>query len=110
MDGEGYIFIPYAGRIKAAGHSPDSIRQHLTEILQVQTPDPQVQVRRSSGDGATVSVIGAVVQQGIYPIERPTRTLGAMLDRAGDPHRTRSGANHHLTGEPFGKGLVSRPL
>ena len=82
MDGEGYIFIPYAGRIKAAGHSPDSIRQHLTEILQVQTPDPQVQVRRSSGDGATVSVIGAVVQQGIYPIERPTRTLDAMLARA----------------------------
>ena len=63
VDGEGYIFIPYAGRIKAAGHSPDSIRQHLTEILQVQTPDPQVQVRRSSGDGATVSVIGAVVSK-----------------------------------------------
>ena len=83
VDGEGYIFIPYAGRIKAAGHSPESIRQHLTEMLQVQTPDPQVQVRRSSGDGATVSVIGAVVKQGIYPIERPTRTLGAMLARAG---------------------------
>ncbi len=83
VDGEGYIFIPYAGRIKAAGHSPASIRQHLTEMLQVQTPDPQVQVHRSSGDGATVSVIGAVVKQGIYPIERPTRTLGAMLTRAG---------------------------
>ena len=26
VDGEGYIFIPYAGRIKAAGHSPESIR------------------------------------------------------------------------------------
>ena len=83
MDGEGYIFSPSAWRIKAVGHSPDSIRQHLTEILQVQTPDPQVQVRRSSGDGATVSVIGAMVQQGIYPIERPTRTLVAMLARAG---------------------------
>jgi polysaccharide biosynthesis/export protein len=82
VDGEGYIFIPYAGRIKAAGHSPESIPQHLTEILQVQTPDPQVQVGRSSEDGATVSVIGAVVQQGIYPIERPTRTLDAMLARA----------------------------
>ncbi len=81
--GEGYIFISYAGRIKAAGHSPESIRQHLTEMLQVQTPDPQMQVRRNSGDGATESVIGTVVKQGIYPIERPTRTLGAMLARAG---------------------------
>tara|TARA_B100000989_G_C19179800_1_gene319038 strand:- start:52 stop:369 length:318 start_codon:yes stop_codon:yes gene_type:complete len=65
VDGEGYIFIPYAGRIKAAGHSPKSVCRHLTEMLQVETPDPQVQVRRSSGDGATVSVIGAVVKQGI---------------------------------------------
>ena len=58
VDGEGYIFIPYAGRIKAAGHSPESVHQHLTETLQVQE-------HRSSGDDATVSVIGVVEKQGI---------------------------------------------
>ena len=40
-------------------------------------------VQRLAGDGATVSLIGGVGAQGVYPIERPTRTLTAMLARAG---------------------------
>lgn len=83
VDGAGFIFIPYAGRIRAAGNSPEAIRQIITSKLQDQTPDPQVQVRRLAGDGSTVSLIGAVGAQGVYPIERPTRTLSAMLSRAG---------------------------
>jgi len=83
VDGSGYIFIPYAGRIKAAGNSPEAIRRIITEKLQEQTPDPQVLVRRVAGDGATVSITGAVGGQGVFAIERPTRTLGAMLARAG---------------------------
>lgn len=83
VDGEGFIFVPYAGRIKAAGNSPESIRRIITERLQDQTPDPQVEVRREAGDGATVSLSGAIGGQGVYPIERPTRTLSSMLSRAG---------------------------
>jgi len=83
VDGSGFIFIPYAGRIKAAGNTPEAIRRIITEKLAEQTPDPQVAVRRLAGDGATVSLTGAVGGQGVYPIERPTRTLGAMLARAG---------------------------
>lgn len=83
VDGEGFIFVPYAGRIKAAGNSPEAIRRIITERLQDQTPDPQVEVRRQAGDGATVSLSGAIGGQGVYPIERPTRTLSSMLSRAG---------------------------
>lgn len=83
VDGSGYIFVPYAGRIKAAGNSPEAIRRIITEKLDSQTPDPQVQVRRLAGDGTTVSVTGGVGAQGVYAIERPTRTLSAMLARAG---------------------------
>ena len=83
VDESGYIFVPYAGRIKAAGNSPDSIRKIITDRLKDQTPDPQVQVQRAAGDGSTVSIIGAVGGQGIYVIERPTRTLSAMLAKAG---------------------------
>ena len=83
VDGKGFIFIPYAGRIKAAGNSPDAIRRIITNKLGEQTPDPQVEVRRAAGDGATVSLIGSVGAAGVYPIERPTRTLGTMLARAG---------------------------
>lgn len=83
VDDSGFIFVPYAGRIRAAGNTPDAIRRIITEKLEEQTPDPQVQVRRLAGDGATVSVVGAVGAQGVYAIERPTRMLSAMLARAG---------------------------
>ncbi|MBW4962284.1 polysaccharide biosynthesis/export family protein [Sulfitobacter sp. CW3] len=83
VDGAGFIFVPYAGRIKASGNSPEAIRRIITERLSEQTPDPQVQVRRIAGDGATVSLIGSVGAQGVYAIERPTRTLSTMLARAG---------------------------
>ncbi|SMY08719.1 polysaccharide biosynthesis/export family protein [Flavimaricola marinus] len=83
VDGAGYIFVPYAGRVRAAGNTPEAVRRIISEKLEEQTPDPQVQVRRLAGDGSTVSIVGGVGAQGVYPIERPTRTLANMLARAG---------------------------
>ncbi|MFW2543291.1 polysaccharide biosynthesis/export family protein [Primorskyibacter sp. 2E107] len=83
VDGSGFIFVPYAGRIRAAGNTPERLRQIITDKLEEQTPDPQVQVRRLAGDGSTVSLVGSVGGQGVYAIERPTRTLSTMLARAG---------------------------
>ncbi|MDR5654599.1 polysaccharide biosynthesis/export family protein [Ruixingdingia sedimenti] len=83
VDGQGYIFVPYAGRIKAAGQTPEGLRQAITRKLDTQTPDPQVTVNRVAGNGATVTVSGGVGGQGVYPIERPTRTLTAMIAAAG---------------------------
>ncbi len=82
VDGSGFIFIPYAGRIRAAGNTPEAVRRIVTQKLEEQTPDPQVMVTRVAGDGATVSVTGKVGGQGVFPIERPTRTLTAMLAAA----------------------------
>ena len=83
VDDDGFIFIPYAGRIRAADRTPEQLRRIITEQLDAQTPDPQVIVKRVAGDGATVSVSGDVVGQGVFPIERPTLRLTAMLAEAG---------------------------
>ena len=83
VDGDGFIFVPYAGRLKASGNSTETLRTLITDKLAEQTPDPQVLIRRVAGDGATVSIIGGVNAQGVYPIDRPARTLTAMLARAG---------------------------
>lgn len=83
VDDQGYIFVPYAGRVKASGRTPDQLRSAITKELDTQTPDPQVMITRASGDGSTVSVSGGVGAQGVYPIERPTRTLSGMLAQAG---------------------------
>ncbi len=114
VDSAGYIFVPYAGRVKAAGNSPDELRRLITSRLSAQTPDPQVTVTRIAGDGATVSVMGKVNGQGVFPIERPTRTLSAMLAKAGgvsiDPEvavvTVKRGGN---TGRVWLKDLYANP-
>ncbi len=83
VDQSGNIFIPYAGQIKAAGRTPEELRRAITDQLASQTPDPQVEVRRNAGNGATISVMGDVRNPGLYPIEAPSRRLSAMLARAG---------------------------
>nr|WP_255732369.1 polysaccharide biosynthesis/export family protein [Ruegeria sp. Ofav3-42] len=83
VDSAGFIFVPYAGRVRAAGNTPEQLRQVITDKLRDQTPDPQVEVRRVAGDGSTVSLTGTIGAPGIYPIERPTRTLSGMLSQAG---------------------------
>jgi polysaccharide biosynthesis/export protein len=83
VDGQGYIYIPYAGRIKAAGQTPEGLRQAITRQLEDQTPDPQVTVTRLAGDGSTVSISGLAAAPGVYPIEAPTRSLATMLAKAG---------------------------
>jgi polysaccharide export outer membrane protein len=83
VDGQGFIFIPYAGRIKAAGNTPEGVRDAITRKLDPQTPDPQVTVSRVAGDGSAVTVAGSVAGQGNYPIDRAARTLTAMVSKAG---------------------------
>ncbi len=83
VDGQGFIYIPYAGRIKAAGQTPEGLRQAITRQLEDQTPDPQITVTRLAGNGATVSISGGAGANGVYPIEAPTRTLATMLARSG---------------------------
>ena len=83
VDSDGYIFVPYAGRLRAAGNTPEQLRALISSKLDEQTPDPQVQVRRIAGDGSTVSLSGTIGAPGIYPIERPSRTLSGMLAQAG---------------------------
>nr|WP_155143554.1 polysaccharide biosynthesis/export family protein [Roseibium sp. RKSG952] len=83
VDSDGFIFVPYAGRLRAAGNTPEQLRALISSKLDEQTPDPQVQVRRIAGDGSTVSLSGTIGAPGIYPIERPSRTLSGMLAQAG---------------------------
>lgn len=83
VDDQGYIFVPYAGRLKAAGASPDGLRALITRKLAEQTPDPQVQVVRMPGNATSVTVLGDVAGPGTYPVERPTRRLTGIIAAAG---------------------------
>ncbi len=82
VDGKGFIFVPYAGKIKAAGLSPDGLREVITKKLDTQTPDPQISVQRVAGTGSTVAVSG-FGGNAVLPIDPSTRTLATMLAQAG---------------------------
>lgn len=83
VDSQGYVFVPYAGRVKAAGLTIEDLRTAISKKLDSQTPDPQIVLQRAAGDGSTVTVTGAVGNQSVVPIEQPTRTLMGMIARAG---------------------------
>ena len=83
VDNQGFIFVPYAGRVRAAGKSPEALRAELTSALDQQTPEPQVIVSRAPGDASSVSVTGGVTTQGVYPISRATQRLSGMIAQAG---------------------------
>jgi len=83
VDELGNIFVPYAGVVRAAGRTPEELRREITSRLSQQTPDPQIEVRREAGIGATVNVVGGVNKQGVYLIDAASRRLTAMLAVAG---------------------------
>ncbi len=83
VDQLGNIFVPYAGVIRASGRTPEELRIEITQRLERQTPDPQVEVRRKPGNGATVNVVGGVNNQGVYMLHAASRRLTAMLASAG---------------------------
>lgn len=82
---KGEIYIPYAGTLRVAGRSVEAARQAIVAALEQQTPDPQVSVARVPGAGASVTLLGAVGTQGVYPIEVNTTHLSEMIARAGGP-------------------------
>ncbi|MGR3434302.1 MAG: polysaccharide biosynthesis/export family protein [Shimia sp.] len=83
VDEAGMIFVPYAGRVRAAGQTPDGLRRIITARLDEQTPDPQVLVQRVAGEGAAVSIVFPGGGSGLVPLDRTTRTLLPVLAAAG---------------------------
>lgn len=85
VDNSGFIFIPYAGRLRATGNTPERLRQIITDRIAEKTPEPQVVVQRSAGDSGTVSVVGnGVGGQGSYPLQRSSlRLMGLIADAGG---------------------------
>lgn len=114
VDEQGFIFVPYVGPIRAAGRTLSQLRATIRARLAEKTLNPQVDVFPVDGQGRVVSIQGRVRTPGLYPIERPTQRLLAMLARAGgvteDPEvirlKLRRGA---ATGEIWVQDLYDNP-
>jgi polysaccharide export outer membrane protein len=83
VDPSGRVFVPFAGFQRAAGATISELRERIRMALEPLTLSPQVDVRLREPRSRLVAVQGAVAAPGIYPIERPTTRLGAMIAQAG---------------------------
>jgi polysaccharide export outer membrane protein len=69
VDSDGRITVPFAGRILAAGHTPQEI-SHDIATLDGKAHQPQVIVRLVRNAAATVTVVGDVPASTRFPQPR----------------------------------------
>lgn len=84
VDENGYIFVPYAGRVRAAGLSIEGLRQSVQKKLVGKAVEPQVLISLRDKLSATAVVVGDVAKPGVYPLPlRNTRLLDLVAKAGG---------------------------
>src|SRR5690349_1298905 len=82
IDPDGDLRLPMIGRLHAAGQSVEQFENELKTRFSVFLKSPDITVNVTSSRSQTVSVIGAVVNPGVKPLETE-RTLIDVLSAAG---------------------------
>lgn len=83
VDETGYIFIPYAGRVRAAGLTVEGLRQSIQEKLVGKAIEPQVIVTLGKKLSTTAVVVGDVNSPGVYPLQSHQVHLLDLIATAG---------------------------
>lgn len=83
VDDSGRIFVPYAGRIRAAGRSVESVREAVQGALEGKAVQPQVQIVVSGNQTNSAVIVGDVGKPGKYPISIAGTTLLDLVAHAG---------------------------
>jgi len=80
---DGYIFFPYAGRIRAAGRTVTEIRNDLTRKLSAYLVEPQVDVSVGNYRSKRVFVVGQVTTPGPVPLTDIPLTVTDLVAQSG---------------------------
>jgi polysaccharide biosynthesis/export protein len=68
VDDEGYISVPFAGRVQAAGKSLDAIQDEIVQRLTGKANQPQVLVRMTHNYSSNATVVGEVTTSTRVPL------------------------------------------
>ncbi|MGJ8629235.1 MAG: polysaccharide biosynthesis/export family protein [Sulfitobacter sp.] len=60
----GTIFVPYVGKLKVSGRTPDSARALIQRQLEAIVPSAQVQLAMAEGRGNSIDLVGGVNKPG----------------------------------------------
>lgn len=83
IEESGSIYLPYVGNVRASGRTADGLRRAIVKLLSEKTLDPQVEVKRETGDSKSIIVTGTAGVAGVLPIDRTTRSLIGILAKTG---------------------------
>jgi len=83
VDRSGFITVPYAGKIRAAGRSLTAIQTEIQNLIKDRAIDPQVIVNIREQRANQVSVLGRVNSAGTFPLTGGGVRLLDALSRAG---------------------------
>ena len=70
VEERGTIYLPYVGNVRASGRTADGLRRAIVKLLSEKTLDPQVEVKRETGDSKSIIITGTAGVAGIVPIDQ----------------------------------------
>ncbi|AXI48446.1 polysaccharide biosynthesis protein [Sulfitobacter sp. SK012] len=79
----GSIFVPYIGKIRVSGRTPDSARQLVQRQLEAIVPSAQVQLQMSEGRVNSIDLVGGVAIPGNVKLPDQNFTVLAAISAAG---------------------------
>jgi polysaccharide biosynthesis/export protein len=82
VDKAGSIYLPYVGKVSAAGLTAAQLRDVITRRLSRVVLAPDVSVRITERRGQIVTVQGDLAKPGSYPIGQGTQRLSGLLSLA----------------------------
>jgi polysaccharide export outer membrane protein len=83
VDNAGFISVPYAGLVKAAGRTPGTVQQTINSMLNSRAIEPQAVVSIVEQRSQLVSVVGEVNQPARLPVTVSGERLLDSIARAG---------------------------
>jgi polysaccharide export outer membrane protein len=83
VDEDGYIFFPYAGKIRVNGLSTGEVRDVLTTRLGTTLRNPQVDVKVLAYRSQKIYIGGEVRNPAVYTVTDVPFTLAEAINRAG---------------------------
>lgn len=85
VDSAGYITVPYAGAIKAAGRTPAEIQSDIVKAIGNRAIEPQVVVSLITQNTSLISVLGEVNTPGRLTANAAGERVLDIISRAGGP-------------------------
>jgi polysaccharide export outer membrane protein len=83
VDRDGFVSVPFAGRIRAAGQSPQAVETDIVRRLKGKANGPEVLVRTTRSASMSVTVVGEVATSVRMPLTSSGERLLDALAAAG---------------------------